>query len=179
MRTGNAGTGSSAGAGAWHIEKMLRWCLVALLHRGAGWVSVQRCYAASPFPALTPFDASAQHLLPPQGNIYVLITLSLNKPKSSEMNMLMFVRPWGRTSLGSTMRTYFCQRDMSAKPYRIFSYFDYQILALISLSTILCYTENIFNLFIPAFIYSRFFVIHLNGELMPFDECVFTLASES
>lgn len=46
-----------------------------------------------PIPALTPFDASAQHLLPPQGNIYVLITLSLNKPKSSEMNMLMFVRP--------------------------------------------------------------------------------------
>lgn len=77
------------------------------------------------------------------------------------------------------MRTYFCQQDMSAKPYQIVSYFDYQILALISLSTILCYTENIFNLFIPAFIYSRFFVIYLNGELMPFDECVFTLASES
>lgn len=77
------------------------------------------------------------------------------------------------------MRTYFYQRDMSAKPYRIVSYFDYQIFALISLSTISFYTENIFNLFIPAFIYSRFFVIHLNRELMPFDECVFTLASES
>lgn len=79
---GRAGTGT--GAGAWHIEKMLRWCSLPFIEVPAEcrFSDVMRSYkllSHTPLPqsSLLPLQTSS-----PKGNIYVLITLSLNKPKS-------------------------------------------------------------------------------------------------